>query len=178
MKSKIIGRKQLLVGALVISLGAAVFVNWYYTNPKGIQQTEPEVTSNVNLGDAQYVNSNAVEETTDYFGTARLNRTKAHDNAKEQLESIISADGTDEDTKAQAQEKLIEISEQIKLEADIENLITAQINSSCLVTLDSENAEIILPKGTVKDDVLIKIKDIVLSKTSVSAQNITIVELK
>ena len=178
MKSKIIGRKQLLVGALVLSLGAAVFVNWYYTNPKGIQQTEPEVTSSVNLGDAQYVNSGAVEEITDYFTAAQLNRTKAHDNAKENLESIISAEGTDDDTKAQAQERLIKISEQIKLEADIENLITAQINNSCLVTLDSENAEVILPKGTVNDDVLIKIKDIILSKTSVSAQNITIIELK
>ena len=178
MKSKIIGRKQLLVGALVLSLGAAVFVNWYYTNPKGIHQTEPEVTSSVNLGDAQYVNSGAVEESTDYFTSAQLNRTKAHDNYKEQLESIISAEKTDDDTKAKAQEKLIKISEQIKLEADIENLITAQINNSCLVTLDSENAEVILPKGTVSDDVLIIIKDIILSKTSVSAQNITIVELK
>ncbi len=29
----IIGKRQVLLSALVLALGAAVFVNWYYTKP-------------------------------------------------------------------------------------------------------------------------------------------------
>lgn len=176
MKSKIISRRQLLIGTLTASLCLAVFVNWYYTKPKGLEQTEPEMTSTANLGEAQYVNGTNTD--TDYFGAAKLNRTKAHDNAKEHLESIIADGNTDEETKTQAREKLIGISSQLKTEADIENLIAAQLKNDCLVTLGEDNVEVILPKGAVNDEILIKIKDIVISKTTLTAENITIIELK
>ena len=52
MKSKIIKRKQIMAILLGTTLAAAVFVNWYYTNPKNTN-TKVESTSVVNLGDAQ-----------------------------------------------------------------------------------------------------------------------------
>lgn len=177
MKSKIILRKHLLTLTLVVALGLAVFVNWYYTKQDN-DVTEPEVTDEVNLGDAQYVNSDSVKSENDYFTDAEINRTKAHDSATEYLEEIINDSSTDEDTKALAREKLVRISEQIKLESDIETLISAQTNTICIVTYDGENIEIVLPKGTVNDEILIKIKDIIISKTSLGAENITIIELK
>lgn len=179
MKSKIIGRKQLLIGILASSLCLAVFVNWYYTKPKEMMQEPPEVTSGVNLGEAQYVNGTPTDaEKDDYFGTAKLNRTKAHDNAKEHLQNIISDSSQDEETKNQAKEKLVNLSDEIKNESDIENLITAQISNNCLVTLSDESVEIILPVGTINDGNLIKIKDIVLSKTKLPSESITVIELK
>ncbi len=177
MKSKIISRKHLLTFTLVAVLGLAVFVNWYYTN-KDTDVIKPEVTDEVNLGDAQYVSSNNVKDDTDYFTTATLNRTKAHDSAKEYLEGIINDKSSDQDTKDSAREKLMNITEQIKLEADMENLITAQTNAKCIVTFNGESVEVILPKGTIKSESLIKIKDIVISKTKLSSENITIIELK
>ena len=65
MKSRIIGRKQLLTFSLVFALGLAVFVNWYYTKPQE-NVTEPEVTKEANLGDAQYVNSSNIDSDTYY----------------------------------------------------------------------------------------------------------------
>lgn len=177
MKSKIILRKHLLTLTLVVALCLAVFVNWYYTKQDN-DVTEPEVTDEVNLGDAQYVNSDSVKSENDYFTDAEINRTKAHDSATEYLEEILNDSSTDEDTKALAREKLVRISEQIKLESDIETLISAQTNTICIVTYDGENIEVILPKGTVNDEILIKIKDIIISKTSLGAENITIIELK
>lgn len=177
MKSKIILRKHLVTISLVIALGLAVFVNWYYTKPNE-DTTEPPVTDEVNIGDAQYVNSDSVKTEDNYFTDAEINRTKAHDSAQEYLEEILNDQSSDEDTKALARERLIKISEQIKLESDMETLISAQTNTSCIVTYDGETVEIILPKNTVKDEFLIKIKDIVISKTSLSAESITIIELK
>ncbi len=176
MKSKIISRKHILVFTLTFSLALAVFVNWYYTKPNSLQNQEPEVTDNISLGDAQLVNGTSVSE--NYFENARLNRTKAHDSAKESLQTIINNTSTDEDTKASSREKLTSISDFIKLEADCENLITAQISKECLVTLDYDSAEVIVPKGTIDEKMLIKIKDIILTKSNVKAENITIIELK
>lgn len=176
MKSKIISRKHILAFTLTFSLALAVFVNWYYTKPDSLQNQEPDVTDNISLGDAQLVNGTSVSE--NYFENARLNRTKAHDSAKESLQIIINDTSTDEDTKASSREKLTRLSEFIKLEADCENLITAQISKECLVTLDYDSAEVIVPKGTIDEKMLIKIKDIILTKSKVKAENITIIELK
>lgn len=177
MKSKIILRKHLLTLTLVAALGLAVFVNWYYTKQNN-SITEPEVTDEVNLGDAQYVNSDAVKSEDDYFNDILINRTKAHDSAAEHLQEIINDKSSDENTKALAREMLVNISEQIKLESDMETLISAQTDTVCAVTYDGETVEVILPKGTVKNEILIKIKDIIISKTSLTAENITVIELK
>lgn len=176
MKSKIISRKHVLAFTLTCSLALAVFVNWYYTKPDNLQNKEPEITDNITLGEAQLVNGTTV--TDNYFENARLNRTKAHDSAKESLQSIIDDGATDEDTKSSAREKLTKISEYIKLEADCENLITAQAGKECVVTLNTDSAEVILPKDTINEDILIKIKDIIMTKSKVNAENITIIELK
>lgn len=177
MKSKIILRKHLVTISLVFALVIAVFVNWYYTNNEE-NVTEPPVTDEVNIGDAQYVNSDSLKNEDDYFNDAEINRTKAHDSAVEYLEEIINDQSSDNDTKSLARERLVKISEQIKLESDMATLISAQINTSCVVTYDGETVEVILPKGTINNDVLIKIKDIVISKTSLTAECITIIELK
>lgn len=177
MKSKIILRKHLVTISLVSALVLAVFVNWYYTNSDK-NSTEPPVTDEVNIGDAQYVNSDSVKTEDDYFNDAEINRTKAHDSAKEYLEEIINDKTSDNNTKALARERLVKISEEIKLESDMETLISAQTNSSCIVTYDGETVEVILPKNTINDDILIRIKNIVISKTTLSAECITIIELK
>ena len=166
MKSRIIGRKQLLTLSLVFAFGLAVFVNWYYTKPQE-NTSEPEVTNQANLGDAQYVNSDSVE-IEDYFNTAELNRTKARDSAKDYLSGIIEDANSDNDTKASAREKLTKISEYIKIESDIENLISAQTNSKCLVTYDGENIEVVLPEDVINDGIVVKIKDVIISKTKLS----------
>ena len=175
MKSRIIGRKQLLTFSLIFALSAAMFGNWYYTKPQNAEK-EPEVTNQANLGDAQYVNSNSVSE--NFYVSAKLNRNKAHDSAKEYLSSIIADEKIDEETKVSAREKLIKISEQIKVESDIENLIAAQIKEDCIVTYDLDSIEVIIPKNAINDEVALKIKSIILSKTKLTSDKITIIESK
>ncbi len=175
MKSKVIGKKQILTVTLILALTLAVFVNWYYTKPENMNDT-PEVETQVNLGDAQLVNSSSVSD--DYFNTARLNRTKAHDNLTEMLEKIINDSNNDEETKDSARNQLMKLSEQIKFECDVENSIKAQIDSECLAIIDNDKIEIILEKGVVNENILIKIKDIVISKTNIIPENITIIEAK
>lgn len=176
MKSKIINRKHIVVFTLTCSLALAVFVNWYYTKPENLNNESPEISENINLGEAQFVNGSSVSN--DFFETAKINRTRAHDSAKESLQSIIDDSSTDEDTRASAREKMLQLADNIKLEADCENLIVAQTSSSCIVTIDTDSVEVVVPKGIIDENVLVKIKDIILTKTNVKAENITIIELK
>ena len=178
MKSRIIGKKQLLSLSLVLALGLSVYVNWYYTNQ--FKETEnPEVTKTHNLGDAQLVNSSNTEiNSDDYFVDAKFNRTKAHDNSIKHLEDIISDKNSDKETVALAKNKLVNISEQIKIETDIENLIKAQLKNDCVVTYNIDSIEVVMPEKTVNENSVIKIKDIILAKTSLQSDKILIIELK
>lgn len=178
MKSRIIGKKQLLSLSLVVAFGLSVFVNWYYTNQYSNTQ-EPEVTKTHNFGDAQLVNSDKVlDGTEDYFSNAKLNRTKAHDNSIKYLEDIIADKNSDKDMVASAKKKLLNISEQIKTETDIENLIKAQLKEDCVVTYNLDSIEVVMPEKSVNDKSVTKIKNIILAKTSLSSDKILIIELK
>ena len=176
MKSRIIGKKQLLIFTLVGALGLSVFINWYYSNPKQ-DIVEPELTEKSNLGEAQYVNSNSITDSNEFFNNANMNRTKAHDLAKENLNEIINNPNSSKETIDLAREKLFKISEQIKLEADIENIVKSQTNSQCLVTMSDNNIEVILPKESINESLIVKIKNIILSKTELSSEQISIIEI-
>lgn len=174
--SKTISKKQIIFAGLLIALCAAVYVNWYYTKPMsevndGVQK---ETTEAQNLGEAQYVNAT---EASDYFESAKLNRSKAHADAQDALNKVIESDSADEESKAQAREKLNTLAQSIQNEADIENLITAKTGGKVLVSI-GDTVEVILEKGTLKDTTALQIKEIVVNKTQISAEKITLVEAK
>lgn len=174
--SKTISKKQIIFAGLLIALCAAVYVNWYYTKPMsevkdGVQK---ETTEAQNLGEAQYVNAT---EVGDYFESAKLNRSKAHADAQDALNKVIESDSADEESKAQAREKLNTLAQSIQNEADIENLITAKTGGQVLVSI-GDTVEVILEKGTLNDTTALQIKEIVVNKTQISAEKITLVEAK
>lgn len=174
--SKTISKKQIIFAGLLIALCAAVYVNWYYTKPMsevndGVQK---ETTEAQNLGEAQYVNAT---EAGDYFESAKLNRSKAHADAQDALNKVIESDSADEESKAQAREKLNVLAQSIQNEADIENLITAKTGGKVLVSI-GDTVEVILEKGTLNDTTALQIKEIVVNKTQISAEKITLVEAK
>lgn len=173
--SKIIGKKQIVFFGLIVALAAAVYVNWYYTKPVSeIDRGAPvETTSAENLGAAQYVNAS----NGDYFETAELKRTQAHADAQSALTQVIENKEADEKDKQSAREALRKLSENIKSEAEIENLITAKTGGKALVAL-GDTAEVVLAKGTLNDQSAIQIKEIIVNKTEISAEKITLVEVK
>lgn len=178
MKSRILKKRQIAAGAAAIALCTAVFLNWYYTKQGTDILQNPETSSELNLGNAQYVNGSNVTNESDYFTTAEINRSKAHDTAKEYLEKIVSDENIDAEEKDAAKKKLLDISNEIKTETDIQNLITAKLNCKCLVTLNDSKLEVILPKGVLTDEKLVTIKDIVTANSNVSSDSITVIELK
>ena len=185
MKAFLIKRKQLVLVALTFTLCAAVFVNWYYTGRgKPPEGPEKEVTEQSNLGEATLVSadgdSNAVEASANksYFSSAKLKRDSAFDEGKEILTNIIKSKESGEASVKDAQEKLDKLVDNKNSEADIENLVTGKLNCECLVILNDDSAEILIPEKSLDDNSAIQIKEIILTKTDVSAEKISIIGVK
>ena len=174
--SATIKRKHLVLTGLVIALGTAMFVNWYYTKPeaKSVSKAADETTTvSANLGDAMYVNGTAAAAESDWLSEAKLKRTSAHDEAKSALEDVINSSDADSDSKQKASEGLEKLTKNITDESDIENLITGK----CLVSL-GESASVTVEKGYLTDEALTQIVDIVTAKSGLPSSKVTVVEAK
>ena len=184
--------KQILSATLIIALGAAVAVNWYYRNSATLDEENTTAIEEVsgNLGDSLYVGATtAVAENTettdvtdvnakDYFSEAKLKRTQNHDKIIDEFEKIISDGKIDSDTKTQLMTMLSDFQKTIKTETDTENLITAKISSECLVVINDGACQVILQKNTLNEHVILQITEIIEKNTKISSENLTIIELK
>ena len=204
MRSKKINQKMTLL-TLVVALGVAVYLNWEYAkstdlaldaaaaNAQVAASTDAEpgvitdalavdgevVTGDKNYGEAQLV---SVGEATgdEFFEQARLTRTKARDEALDTLQkSLKSAKLTDEE-KESLTAQLTAAIDNIATESDIENLVKAKGFVDCVAFIDGDQVDVTVmttSDGLTKEEVA-QIRDVVLSKCQVTAQDITIVEVK
>lgn len=178
----IIRKKQIVTATLAMALGAAVFVNWYYTRPQSQatlnNETTTKIEENENLGDAQYVSATTAKKGEETFADFKLKRDTAHDEAKETLNAAIKDPKADKDAVASASDALKKLAGDIKDEADLENLITAKISTDCVVIIDEGICQVIVSKGVLTDNISLQIKELVMNQTKITSKNITIIELK
>lgn len=198
MRSKKLNQKMTLL-TLVVALGVAVYLNWEYAKSTDLALDAAETgapvatgvvtdalavdgdveTGDKNYGEAQLV---SVGEPTgeEFFEQARLTRTKSRDEALDTLQkSLKSAKLTDEE-KEKLTAELTAAIDHITAESDIENLVKAKGFVDCVAFIDGDAVDVTVmttSDGLTKEEVA-QIRDIVLSKCKVTAQNITIVEVK
>ena len=187
----LIKRRQLIMATLVVALGSAVFVNWYFTNSdnKTVEGSETGSEYVQSIGEAKYVNSdNAKTESTtqnatataskntDYFTTVKLKRTKAHDEALADMKALLKEAGENSKGAEEIGKTIDALSKTIKLEADIEALISAKLKCQCVVMINNDNAEVVVTKGNLNDASILQIMDAVLNNTDVKAENVKISE--
>lgn len=143
--------------------------------------TEAEAVSSTakNYGEAQLV-SVASDTGAEFFEQARLKREKSHDEAMDTIQkSLRSAALTEEDKKAYAAQMKQNL-EDLNAENEIETLVRAKGFADCLCFLQPGRADLtVMTSGDgLTAAQVAQIRDIVLSKTQLSAQNITVVEVK
>ena len=173
----IIKRRQLILATLIVALGAAVFVNWYYTSDGNISATGDTTGEYVqNLGEAKYVN--ATGENNDYFAEAKLQRDKTNDEALDKLNDSLknAVSGSAEATSIS--QSINTLTEQIKLEKDLETLITGKLNCESLVIIKGDSAQIVVEKGTLNETSALQIMDAITSNTELDPTKVSISEVK
>ncbi len=143
------------------------------------QLSTAEEEGNKNYGDAQLV-SVGQASSTEYFEEARLSRQKSRDEALDTLQkSLKDANLTDEE-KTELTARLSSMVNSIAVESDIENLVKAKGFVDCVAYLDDGKVNVTVQtqsEGLSKEQVA-QIRDAVLSKCDVQAQDITVVEVK
>lgn len=144
-------------------------------------QTEAEALSgaNKNYGEAQLV-SVANDSGTKFFEQARLNREKAHDEAMDAIQKALKSSDLSAEEKKEYTAKLTENLEDLHAENEIETLVRAKGFADCLCFLQSGRADLtVMTSGEALTAAQVaQIRDIVLNKSSVTAQDITVVEVK
>lgn len=143
--------------------------------------TEAEAVSsaNKNYGEAQLV-SVSNNSGSKFFEEARLKRTKAHDEAMDTIQKTLKSASLSAEEKKTYTQQLTGNLEDLNAENEIETLVKAKGFADCLCFLQSGRADLtVMTSGDALTAVQVaQIRDIVLSKSNVTAQNITIVEVK
>ena len=143
--------------------------------------TEAEAVSSAgkNYGEAQLV-SVANDSGAKFFEEARLKRQKAHDAALDTIQKTLKSSSLSAEEKKTYAQELTGNLEDIHAENEIETLVKAKGFADCLCFLQSGRADLtVMTAGDALTAAQVaQIRDIVLSKSSVPAQNITVVEVK
>lgn len=191
---------------LTAALVVAVYLNWQYArtgvtleedavNVAATVETEEAVSApimdglmteaeavssaNKNYGEAQLV-SVANNSGSKFFEEARLKRTKAHDEAMDAVQKALKSASLSAEEKKSYTQQLTGSLEDLNAENEIETLVRAKGFADCLCFLQSGRADLtVMTSGDALTAAQVaQIRDIVLSKSNVTAQNITIVEVK
>ena len=193
---------------LAAALVVAVYLNWQYSRTgvslnedavnvsAAVVETEAEAaaaspitdglmteaeavsSANKNYGEAQLV-SVANDSGSKFFEEARLKREKAHDAALDTIQKTLKSSNLSEEKKSYARQLTGNL-EDLNAENEIETLVKAKGFADCLCFLQSGRADLtVMTSGDALTAAQVaQIRDIVLSKSSVTAQNITVVEVK
>ncbi len=181
---------------LAVALGVAVYLNWEYAKTADESliadasaqntvvmdelavETQAE-TADKNYGEAQLVSVNQ-KSGGDFFEQARLNRTKSRDEALDSLKKSLKGSNLSSAEKDQLTKELSAQIDHINTENEIETLIKAKGFADCVVFIDDGkvNVTVMTSSDSLQADEVAQIRDAVLSRCDVSAQDICVVEIK
>ena len=191
-------KRNAVVVAIVLFVGAAVYLNWSYNN----QTDETGDDSGKVLGQTSLVNgeqgetgedgtpveSGTAGETgenvddsgtqTGYFASARLNRQQARDSALELLQEAAADASADQALIDEANASIQAMATYTMSEAQVENLITAKGYGECVCFLNENSASVVVAateSGLTESDTA-KIVEIVMETTGLEATQIKILE--
>ena len=184
-------KRNAVMVAIVLFVGAAVYLNWSYA--KQDTASQDAAASGKILGEAALVSgrdgtaetASVSEDGTDggtaetgYFSTARLNRQQARDSALELLQEAAADTGADQETINEANTAAQAVAANTLSESNIENLVTAKGYTDCVCFLGDDSASVVVASttdGLTAADTA-KITEIVMQETGLNAAQVKIIE--
>lgn len=173
----LLGKKQIVLAALVAALGLAVFVNWYYSGteteifPEGSADPDSGISVDAPDGEAQFVSGSDEGE---YFASVKLQRDTAHADAIDELQAVLTSAGEGSEAAVNTAKAIENISSVIKMETDIENLVTGKTGSECVAVISENCVEIVVPTANLNDTNVLTISDVVNEVCNGKYENIKI----
>lgn len=201
------GKRQLVIAALVVALGAAVYLNWQFSGTDPVSVAGTEESSTKQLGQTTYVNTevssssskaetkteesskqltdktkavNAEESSVDtgHFATERAKRTQSDAKAVEALSDIIESASSSDSAKKEAVSAAEKLAKDIKAQSDIESEIKLKGYDDVFVSINNDSCNVSVFGGTLDDAAAITIKDIVNRQAGTAFDKITVAQVK
>ena len=178
-----IKKRHIALAALVVALGAAVYLNWQYADSGvSVLPTAKE------LGSATYVNadvkatedevrSTSQSQSTSYFAKAKTDRQQAQDEAVSLAKEVLTLTESDDEAKREAAEQLSKLEDRFLAQNNIEGVLKAKGFSECVCYLSDEGCSVAVLSTELKDNSPLIIKDAVQSQYEIDFNDITIVEI-
>ena len=194
-------KRNAVVVAIVLFVGAAVYLNWSYSK-ESVDDPNSETTGKL-LGQTALVNGGNGEAeknptappstspdlseeqpkesgapSTGYFASARLNRQQARDSALELLRQAAADENAQQTVVDEANASIQAMAAITLSEAKVENLITAKGYGDCVCFINNNSASVVVSStenGLSGNDVA-KIVEIVKEETGLAASRITVIE--
>ena len=173
-------KKHVIAAALVLALGAAVYVNWQFTTNNN--------TSVKELGAASYVNATAAatadqakqtsaqsKEQQSFFANERTKRQSTQDKVIDEAEKVFNLDSATENEKNEAQKSVAKMLKIFTVQDSIESIVKAKGFSDCLCQISDEGVTVIVPKNQLNDTAALVIDDAVTSHYSVDFDRISLI---
>ena len=182
-------KRNAVIVAVVLFVGAAVYLNWTYQDSADAGKT---------LGQAELVNGQtadpllaatatpapsaspapAEDAASDYFASARLNRQQARDSALSILQSAAADETADETMKAETAMAIQDLADYTVSEAQIENLVTAKGYADCVAFIGDESVSVVVSSGGAEltDADVARITEIVTGETGCAASQVKIIQ--
>lgn len=191
------GKRQLVIAALVASLGAAVYLNWQFSGNAPAVETQTEAqssrASDSSLGKTTYVNTTPTEQSskqtssqessrsetsqsssTGAFDNERKKRAKADAEALEVLSDIIESASNGEQAKKDAVAASEALAAAIKVTADLENMIAMKGFDDVYVAVNNDSCTVTVKGGELTEENLLSIRDLVNRQAGISFDKITV----
>lgn len=176
MKVKI-RKNHIVLSALVLALGVAVYLNWSYMKSDDYIATSGDPVEAAETSGDQG-NSDTVNYGDAYFVEARLSRTQSRDEAMDALKYMLEDVSDGSEAAAVLAQKAEVLAKTIETEGKIENIIKAKGFTDCMVYLDENKADIIVKSNGLTDSEAAQIMDAVLSEVNIAENNVSIIEIK
>lgn len=180
-----IWKKNLIAAAVLVTVCAGIYVNWLYTEDKAAV----DLTQTLNaekimspdmlvMADGNSISQMPQDTASEYFAAVRLSRQEARDSAVSLLQEAM-AYNTDVES-AQTNEQLEEIVQTALCEAQIESLVIAKGYADCVAYMSEDGISVAVasPEGGLQQTDVAVIADIVLSQSTVTMEDIRVVEVQ
>lgn len=170
-------KKWIVLSAMVLALGTALFLNWQLTdgNAAVMEKDSSEVKV---IGEAELVNGTANGNFDEFFSAARMQREASRASSLEILDAIAASADVDAEAKADAAAEASTIARRIEAEANIESLIKAKGFAECVVMIGDDGVRVMVQSSGLLPAEAAQIAEIVTGETGEELANVRIVEVK
>ncbi|MBR5472566.1 MAG: SpoIIIAH-like family protein [Clostridia bacterium] len=177
-KGKVFGKHHVVLALMVLSLGAAVWLNMKFSSSEKYLGEATFVSDNdISSGEAIQTSAK-VEKDTDYFETAKKDREKALAEAQELVEETLKSANASDKERETALKATTQLADRIEKANNIETLLKAKGFEKAVVVIGDNDISVVVKSEGVTTQQTLQIQDIVTAQTKIPLNNIKIITIK